>query len=155
MKYIIASVDASVLAFWRDALAGLDNVEFRLGYGTDTVGDSDAAVVAFQHAHDRYGGVPEIGKAQVLVNRTQDGFPHYILSTPPFPATREEVKGNRLREHLYLLFRKIVEAVRSHNAECTKGQINSIFLHVDGAGMARYGALAAEVFRKAVGVDHY
>ncbi|WP_199444422.1 hypothetical protein [Umezawaea beigongshangensis] len=150
MEYVIAAVAQAVLQRWRVGVAGVEQVEFRCGRGTEVVGDSDAAIVGFQMAHDRYGGVPEIGRAQVLRNHRNDGYPRHIVTTPPFPAGPEIDDEAELRTRLQLLFETCFDAVQRHNENAGAQRMTSLFLHVEGVGLDRYGQVAASAFHHAV-----
>src|SRR5690606_24556574 len=97
----------------------------------------DAAVVHYTVAHDRYGGAPIVGKAQVLQNLRNDGAPPVILATPPLesgagmgPEPQAEVEKHAMR----MLGMALVEWVRSplyphHSSEAV------CLLHIEGAGL--------------------
>lgn len=80
-------------------LVGGTGVEVRKGSVIECGWDCDAALVNAPLAHERYGGVPEIGRAQVLLNDTGDGAPGWVITTVPL-ALREaaDVRDDQDRE---------------------------------------------------------
>lgn len=151
MRYIVAATSETRLSTWRRGLADLGNVQLKVGYGTETVGESDAAIVQFGMAHDRYGGQPEIGRSQLLWNGRNDGYPRYIVSTPPFLAGEQMKDGETLGDRLFFTFSACIVATQAHNAASRDDQIKSLFLHVEGLGLERFPeGVAVEAFRRAV-----
>lgn len=151
MRYIVAATSEAILRSWRRGLADLGNVQFKAGYGTETVGDADAAIVQFYLAHDRYGGKPEIGRSQLLRNERNDGYPRYILTTPPFLAGKHIEDAETFGDRLFFTFSSCILAAQAHNAASRDDQIKSLYLHVDGMGLERFPeGVAVEAFRRAV-----
>ncbi|HWO64938.1 MAG TPA: hypothetical protein VNO31_33380, partial [Umezawaea sp.] len=87
MKYVIAASIERIVQACREALAGIPDVEFRVGSVPETGVGCDAAILSFPLAHERYGGSPRMGVAQVLMNTRGDGAPGIILATPPSPVS--------------------------------------------------------------------
>lgn len=90
VKYVIASTSKASVDGCRAALAGFTGVEFRVGSVPDTWPGCDAAVVWWPLAHEQYGGIPEPGVAQVLLNSLESDAPEVIMATPP---GRVELRG--------------------------------------------------------------
>ncbi|MER6223645.1 hypothetical protein ACWCYL_35585 [Streptomyces sp. 900105755] len=86
MRYVIASTSKASVDECRAALAGITGIEFRVGPVPDTSQGCDAAVVWWPLAHEQYGGVPEPGAAQVLLNPLGGDAPEVILATPSGPG---------------------------------------------------------------------
>lgn len=94
-------------------------------------------MVHFALAHDRYGGRPIIGRAQVLHNVRNDGAPAIILSSPPLhPDCRAEVtRPERVEEHVSaMLAASLIEwacspLYRLYSVE------PACLIHLEGAGL--------------------
>lgn len=149
MRYIVAATSEAILSSWRRGLADLGNVQFKAGYGTETVGDADAAIVQFYLAHDRYGGKPEIGRSQLFRNERNDGYPRYIVTTPPSLAGKQIKDEETIGDRLFFTFTACILAAQAHNAANRDDQIKSLHLHVDGMLLER-SPVAVEAFRRAV-----
>jgi hypothetical protein len=150
VKYVVAATREDMLGAWRRGLVDLRNVEFRLGYGTQVVGDSDAAVLPFEMAYDRYGGTPEIGRSKILRNNRNDGYPPLIIATPPFGSSKEVEKEEVLGDRLCFALSSCFMAAQAHNV-VSRDAIESLFLHVEGAGLQRFPQdTAICAFRRAV-----
>ncbi|WP_143116368.1 hypothetical protein [Lentzea xinjiangensis] len=83
MRFVVASAHAHRLEEVSRKLNDVLRVEFRLGSIPNAGFDCNAGIVHYTLAHDRYGGRPVVGRAQVLQNLRGDGAPLVILATPP------------------------------------------------------------------------
>ncbi|SEQ82364.1 hypothetical protein SAMN05216188_105231 [Lentzea xinjiangensis] len=139
MHYVIASFSEPTLAAWRESLGDLPGVTFRTGAGSAVSFDCDAQLMNFYLAHDRYGGTPEIGRAQVLVNTRNDSSPRYIVATPPFAGGGPEVTDPaELEERLHHTFSACFDAI-SGAVERDPGVIERVLVHVEGMGLEEIG----------------
>jgi len=139
MHYVIASVSESTLVAWQDSFVDLPDVIFRVGAGSAVSFDCDAQLMNFYLAHDRYGGTPEIGRAQVLVNTRNDSSPRYVVATPPFAGGGREVTDPaELEERLYYTFSACFDKVSGTN-EREPDVIERVLIHVEGMGLEEIG----------------
>jgi hypothetical protein len=154
VRFLIASSRDATIEKWLTGLSGLDNVEFRVGSGGAVGSGCDAAVLPFYLAHDRYGGVPEIGRAQVLRNSLGDGLPGYIVATPPFQAQERVPDEAELAERVYFTVRESLDAISRYNSTGGHPPIDRVLLNVDGLGFDRFGEeLSMMAVRRALGSD--
>lgn len=67
-------------------------------------------------AHDRYGGVPERDRAQVLVNRRADGLPPLIVATPAYAPVSGTIRDQAaVGERLRVIFGRCIDAMAEFN----------------------------------------
>ncbi|GAB7185171.1 hypothetical protein ATKI12_5002 [Kitasatospora sp. Ki12] len=85
MRFVIAASTERLVDSCRDFLGNRTGLDFRRGSVAETGWDCDAAILSSALGHDRYGGSPQVGVAQVLLNMRADGAPGVILTTPPLP----------------------------------------------------------------------
>lgn len=158
MKYVIASSAERTLNPWMQGLQDLPNLEFRVGRVPPAGEGCDAEIVSFTFAHDRYGGSPQIGKAQALVNHLQDGSPRTILATPPLPLkdlrpdeNAAKLNDKAIEEHVFRTIRLCAEEAERLNREGSMEPIRCILLHLVGLGFDRFKVEPAlKGFRRAV-----
>jgi len=119
----------------RQVLQGLVNVEFRVGSVPETGKDCDAAILGWPLAHERYGGVPRIGVAQILANTRDDGAPGIILATPPgpSPAGGVTVVGLEAEEHMVYVLSACLEAFLNRYPE--RKNESSVLIHLEAAAI--------------------
>lgn len=138
MRYVVAASTERMVQECREALRGLPGVEFRVGSVPETGVDCDAAILSFPLAHERYGGTPRIGIAQVLVNTRGDGAPGVILATPPGPALLSASTGgdSEVEEHVvHVLSSCTAEYLNSSPGQ--DGEASVILIHLEAAGIDR------------------
>lgn len=153
MKIIIADTQSAVLDRWRSELAELGGICFRQGYGSETVGDCDAAVMSVAMAHDRYGGMPKIGRSQILVNRSNDGYAPLIVTTPPLASSGEQMSDDLLGRRVMQSLSACLKAIKEFNAKNEHQQIRSLFLHIGGLGFDQFPVGVAESAAKQAFTD--
>lgn len=137
VKYVIAASSERIVQACRDSLGGTPTVEFRVGSVPECGADCDAAILNFPLAHERYGGVPQLGMAQVLKNERGDGAPKIILSTPPMSLESQKVivTDSDIEEQVFQILNSCVDAllkVFPHQDEGVR-----ILLHLEAAGIDR------------------
>jgi hypothetical protein len=136
MKYVIAASTERLVKLCREALEGILDVEFRVGSVPEAGADCDAAILSFPLAHERYGGVPRMGVAQVLVNDREDGAPGIILATPPGPAKTSPAGVNASEVEEYVV--KVLGSCREAFLSAFPGEDDSqILIHLEAAGIDR------------------
>lgn len=138
MQYVLASVAPSTLEEWQHALGDLPGLDFRLGAGSAVSQDCDAQIVKFYHAHDRYGGTPEVGKSQVLANTRNDGSPAIIVATPPFASGPEVTDPAELAERMYFTFSSCFNEIARLNTT-NPGIVTRVLIHIEGLGLEEIG----------------
>jgi len=89
--------------------------------------DLDALVMPGWYAHERFGGVPIAGVAQIVSTRNRSTMPPWIVTTPPFAAhivlddtenakvVRDDVTLSLEREN-FIVFARVFEAIEHFNA---------------------------------------
>ena len=138
MRYVLASVAPATLEAWQHALNGLSCLEFRQGAGSVVSDDCDAQIMKFYHAHDRYGGTPEVGRSQVLANTRGDGSPAIIITTPPFTGGPEITNPVELEDRMYCTFSRCFDAVAQLNS-INPGIVTKLLIHIEGLGLEEIG----------------
>ncbi|WP_155546119.1 hypothetical protein [Amycolatopsis camponoti] len=136
MRYVIAASTARLVEECRKALAGVPDIDFRVGSVSESGADCDAAVLSFPLAHERYGGEPRVGVAQVLVNEREDDAPPIILAAPPRPvvATAAEVSDAEVEEHVV----RVLVSTRDVFLRAFPEETDSrILVHLEAAGIDR------------------
>lgn len=136
MKYVIASGLARNFETCREFLGHIKGLEIRFGSAPETGWDCDAEIVWFPIAHDRYGGFPKTGVAQVLDNSRFDGAPGIVLATPPLmrgSASNADQDAENERQVLEIL-RSCVAAFVD---EFGRDDESKILIHFEGSGIAR------------------
>jgi hypothetical protein len=137
VRYVVAASTERIVDACREALRGLPGVEFRVGSVPEAGADCDAAILSFPLAHERYGGTPRIGIAQVLVNRRDDGAPGAILATPPSPAptSASTCSDFEVEEHVvHVLDSCLAEFLTSFPG---REENSTILIHLEAAGIDR------------------
>ncbi|MFJ5079575.1 MULTISPECIES: hypothetical protein [Streptomyces] len=144
MKYVIASATKGTVDVCRAALASYDCLEFRVGIVPDTGAGCDAAVVWWPLAHEQYGGIPEAGLAQVLLNTTDGDVPEIILATPPGPGRTSGVGATdpEVEDHMFTTLDACIREYLKTFPECRESAV--ILIHLDAAGLDR-GDMKARV----------
>lgn len=137
MRFVVASSSELKSEQLSLLLGGLPQVAVRRGSLAEVGAGCDAAVVHYTVAHDRYGGTPIVGQAQVLRNSRNDGAPPIILATPPLEtgagtgtegqAEVENHASRMLRSALAEWARSPLYPSGSAEAACV--------LHVEAAGL--------------------
>lgn len=84
MDIIVTSDNARLLDVWRRHLGAGPPVELWEAGARDV--PADAVVVAAMFAHGRYGGRPTPGRAQILRNERDDGYPGLVVVPASRPA---------------------------------------------------------------------
>ncbi|MEE1781776.1 hypothetical protein PUR71_02340 [Streptomyces sp. SP17BM10] len=136
MRFVIAASTDRFVDSCRDFLGNRPGLDFRRGSVAETGWDCDAAILSFALAHDRYGGTPQLGVAQVLANERADGAPGVILATPPIPlaAASRNPSDTDVEKH-------VLDALDSCLAAYTKEigslQDAKILIHLEAAGIDR------------------
>jgi hypothetical protein len=136
MRYVIASGSERSINSCREFLGSRDELEFRLGSVRETGWDCDAAVLMSPLAHERYGGVPQVGVAQVLTNRRADGAPEVILATPPRPmaAASHCPSDSEIERRVFGVLNSCMTAY----VNCPGCSTDSkVLIHLEAAGMDR------------------
>ncbi|MFI5529785.1 hypothetical protein ACIA8O_14720 [Kitasatospora sp. NPDC051853] len=137
MEYVVAAAGTHTVEVCREALGDRAGLDFRVGSVADTGFDCDAVILSSPLAHERYGGVPIPGSAQLLVNHRGDGAPPVVIATPVVPweeparhlaAAEAEVRTHRILAACVDAF----TAGRSVNAPGPR-----ILIHLEGAGIDR------------------
>ncbi|MCF2528510.1 hypothetical protein [Yinghuangia soli] len=133
MKYVVAAAKAPTVDACRHALGERPDVEFRVGSAPETGADCDAAIVSWPPAHDRYGGFPKAGAAQVLVNERGDGAPGFILATPPPQASSYGPADSDVEDQaLRILDACVAEFLREFPESREDAKI---LIHLEGAAL--------------------
>jgi len=134
MRYVVAASTARLVDECREALAGVPDIDFRVGSVSESGADCDAAVLSFPLAHERYGGEPRIGIAQVLVNERHDGAPPIILAAPPLPvaATAAGVSDAEVENHVVSVLVSTRDAFLRTFPDETDSRI---LVHLEAAGI--------------------
>lgn len=137
MRYIVAASSERIVEACREVLGELPGVGFRVGSVPEAGADCDAAILSFPLAHERYGGTPQIGVAQVLENTRGDGAPGVILATPPGPALTSENTGSDSEIERHVVH--VLSACVAEFLKCFPGcEANStILIHLEAAGIDR------------------
>ena len=137
MRYVIAASTEPMVQACREALRGLPGVEFRLGSVPEAGADCVAAIVSFPLAHERYGGAPRIGVAQVVANTRGDGVPGVILATPPRPAPVSAgiSEDFEIEEHVVYVLESCEAAFLGSFPQCDER--SSVLIHLEAAGIDR------------------
>jgi hypothetical protein len=135
MRYVVAASTERIVQACREALRGLPGVEFRLGSVPEAGVGCDAAILSFPLAHERYGGTPRVGLAQVLVNTRGDGAPGVILATPPRPNLADASSDLEVEEHVVYVLGSCVAEFLNSFPECE--EVSSILIHLEAAGIDR------------------
>jgi hypothetical protein len=138
VQFVLASAAQSTMEEWRRALGDRPGLEFRVGRGPAVSYDCDAQIVKFTHAHDRYGGTPEIGRAQVLANTRNDGTPAIIVATPPFAAGPEVTDPDELADRQWFTFSQCFQAIDAWNT-ANPGAVTKVLIHIEGLGLEEAG----------------
>ena len=136
MRYVIASAVETTLNACRDFVGAGEGLEFRTGSVSRSGWDCQAAVVNFALAHDRYGGMPVIGSAQVLVNGRGDGAPEIILATPPLPlaAASNSPTDADVESRVLGILRSCITAYVDRFGESAE---TKVLIHLEAAGIDR------------------
>ncbi|BCJ29822.1 hypothetical protein Asera_39300 [Actinocatenispora sera] len=137
MEYVIASSSESVVQMCREMLGFLAGVSFRMGSIPETGFDCDAAILNSPLGHERYGGTPQIGHVQTLINRRDDGAPAVILAAAPIRAdvAAAEPSDAEIESHVQGVIESCISAFRSKFPN--RGEEARILLHLEGAGIDR------------------
>ncbi|MFJ6796683.1 hypothetical protein [Streptomyces sp. NPDC091268] len=135
MEYVIAGSSETDVAECRRILGPLSGVEFRVGSVPETGADCDAVILSPALAHERYGGMPRRGEAQVLVNGEQDGAPEIILAAAPVTGAVANPDDARIEEFVHHLLGSCVTAFLEHFPE--RRQTARLLVHLEGAAIDR------------------
>lgn len=137
MRYVVAASTVRIVDACREALRGLSGVEFRVGSVPEAGADCDAAILSFPLAHERYGGTPRIGVAQVLVNTRGDGAPSIIMATPPAPpqTLASSDKDSEIERHVFHVLDSCVAEFLNAFPGCDES--SKILVHLEAAGIDR------------------
>jgi hypothetical protein len=136
MRYVIAASTERAVASCQALLGDRGEVEYRVGSVAQAGWDCDAAIVSFPLAHDRYGGVPQVGHAQVLENNRDDGAPRIVLATPPISpsSTSSMPTDEQIGSHVAYVIGACVEVyAESRRPDRTA----KILIHLEAAGVDR------------------
>ncbi|MFF2556228.1 hypothetical protein ACFVUS_34820 [Nocardia sp. NPDC058058] len=86
--------------------------EFRVGSMPAVGSGCDTILMIAYLVHDRYGGRPPRGRAQVIENLSGDSLPYLILVTPPYPPVLEAVSDEAAAgEDVFEMFTRCFDAV--------------------------------------------
>jgi hypothetical protein len=136
MRYVIAASTEWLVRQCREVLEEILDVDFQVGSVAETGADCDAAILSFPLAHERYGGVPRMGVAQVLVNERTDGAPSIILATPPGVAKTSAAGVNASEVQEYVV--NVLDSCREAFLTVFPGEDDSrILIHLEAAGIDR------------------
>ncbi|HEX6347016.1 hypothetical protein [Umezawaea sp.] len=137
MEYVVAASLERIVQACREALGDIPDVEFRVGSVPETGAGCDVAILSFPLAHERYGGVPRMGVAQVLVNTRGDGAPGIILATPPtpVPVSATGVGDAEIEEYVIRALDSCLGELENHFPEFEG--ISKILVHLEAAGLDR------------------
>ncbi|MFJ3788915.1 hypothetical protein [Kitasatospora sp. NPDC090091] len=133
MRYVLAASAERTTDACRRALQGRSGVEFRVGSVPETGSDCDAAIFSFPLAHERYGGIPRPGAAQLLENQRDDGVPGLILATPPAPPRTSAGTGEEVEEHSFHVLSACATEFLREFPEL--GDDAMILIHMEAAGI--------------------
>ncbi|MDO0933777.1 hypothetical protein QQY66_19570 [Streptomyces sp. DG2A-72] len=137
MKYVLAASSDRLVRECRNILGRVPGIEFRVGSVPGTGWDCDAAVLNSPLAYERYGGSPQIGNVQVLINDRGDGAPGAILATAPISAesTVADPSDEEIEGYVFDTLDSCVLAfVRRFPNRAEEGRI---LVHLEGAGIDR------------------
>lgn len=137
MRFVVSSSSELKSEQLSHLLGGLPKVAVRSGSLAEVGADCDAAVVHYTVAHDRYGGAPIVGKAQVLRNSRNDGAPATILATPPLESgagTGSEGQAEVENHVLRMLSSALAEWARSPLYPPGSAEATCV-LHIEAAGL--------------------
>lgn len=137
MRYVIAASTERIINACRAALSGRPEIECRIGSVREVGTDCDAAVLSFPLAHERYGGSPRLGVAQIIENTRNDGAPKIILATPPAPprSSTDSVSDSEVEKHVFHILDSCVGEFLNAFPEC--GEHAKILVHLEAAGLDR------------------
>lgn len=160
IRLLVADRRESLLAEWKDAFAGVPQVEFRLLAPGDLgrIPGVDAELLPGMLAHERFGGVPRPGVAQILSSGGALSLAPWIVTVPFRPASLESVAHPDdedgelnipfpippLEGEIYTTFAEVFGRVLSFNLEQERIRTLGIHLEVINAplGDPREEALA-------------
>ncbi len=137
MRYVLAASTERIVETCSEALQDLVNIEFRVGSVPETGKGCDAAILSSPLAHERYGGIPRIGVAQLLVNTRGDGAPGIILATPPIPLQTVGVAAAdfEVEEHVVYVLSACLEVFLNRFPE--RKSESSVLVHLEAAAIDR------------------
>lgn len=136
MMYVVATSVQRHLDSCREFLGFRDGLEFRLGSVVKTGFDCDAAILSSALAHDRYGGSPVLGLAQVLVNRRADGAPRLILTTPPMPLAAVSGAPTDVQVETFVV-RALKSSIDAYVDAGNSPLDSKVLVHLEAAGIDR------------------
>lgn len=109
-------------------------LEVRLGSVVECGWDCDAVLINAPLAHERYGGIPAVGKLQVLANRREDGAPPWIITTIPLAVSGPEDQP----EYDTYLSRVLDQAlVQLRDILCEESRVVQLLVHLEAAAFDR------------------
>jgi hypothetical protein len=136
MKYVVATSSQRHLDSCREFLGVRDGLELRLGSVSETGSDCDAALLSWALAHDRYGGSPTPGFAQVLVNSRSDGAPRLILATPPAPLGAASNAPSDAEVEAFVI-RALRSSIAAYSDTGYGSSDSKVLIHLEAAGIDR------------------
>lgn len=100
----------------------------------------DALLMLGMFAHERYGGMPEIGQSQIMSTGGEQGTPPWVVTTPPFAGRLEkqyqpdgtvedkivEVKKLSVEDKAYIVFDKVFKKVEGFNQQKSEVKIKTL-----------------------------
>lgn len=121
---IIVDSDFNLLAYWKEVFHGVSEVNFinsDLRYLAN-LANVDAILMRWVIAHERYGGIPRKGEAQVLNSNQDPVIPKLIVTTPMFQY------GDMPKSEVwdYEEWVRIFTAVDSFNSSDSGQKINTL-----------------------------
>ncbi|MCA1224668.1 hypothetical protein [Saccharopolyspora sp. 6M] len=132
MQLVVATEYEEESAELERFLGGRDDIRVRCGTVPDVAVECDFMVVKFYLAHDRYGGYPRPGEAQLLVNTREDGLPKKIVATPPFFADDNSTNAKDVKRRLREMLGKSFDLVKGANGEISDA---SVLVHREALGL--------------------
>ena len=101
VQLVIAEPDATRRVQWEKAFRDLAGVSIMNAAIRELMArpDLDAVVMTSILAHERFGGVPEVGKSQVLNTKGHPRMPRWVVTTAPAAGrlTETDAGGSRGR----------------------------------------------------------
>lgn len=136
MRCVIASSSSRNVDECRDFLGIRSGLAFRCGSVSSTGWDCDVAILNWPLAHDRYGGEPEVGKADILNNWRADGAPKVIVATPPVPMKDASKYPTDAKIERYV-YRVLDDCMAAYENQYGRGNDSAFLVHLEAAGIDR------------------
>ncbi|MCU1648283.1 MAG: hypothetical protein JWN03_8558 [Nocardia sp.] len=131
MRIVFVAASEVLLDPWREALGKAEGVEFKVGAMPDVAFGCDAILIPGIIAHDRYGGIGQPRRAQILENLRGDGNPDLIVASPNY-SNVFGADGNHARaiSSLREVFLACFQAVEDYNSGSQDHSIESVAVPV-------------------------